>query len=394
MINRILGDKIDALSRKVPIVAVIGPRQSGKTTLLKHQFPKHTYISLEDLDIRSFAESDPRGFFSTYNPPFILDEVQRVPTLFSYLQTFSDKNKRPGQFILSGSQNFLLLSNISQSLAGRVAIVTLLPFSLEELQAQRSVTNLNQLMFTGFYPRIWDKKLSATDWYPSYIQTYLERDVRLIKQITNLTLFQKFLRLAAGRTAQILNLSSLASDVGVSHNTIRDWLSILEASFISFQVLPYYRNINKRVIKSPKLYFYDCGLVCALLGITAKQQLENYPLRGAIFETMVVAELKKYAYNRGLLLNDYFIRDKQGHEIDYFMEMGDRRLAVEIKSGQTITEEYFTNLKYWQKQAHLTTKTSFVIYGGKEKQLRKQGTVLGWQNTLNIFAASYSVLDE
>ncbi len=380
MIKRQLGVKVKSLFKKLPLVALIGPRQSGKTFLLKNTFPKIKYVSLEDLDQRTFAQEDPRRFISTHQPPVILDEVQRVPELFSYLQTQTDKLDKSGQYLLSGSQNFLLLENISQSLAGRIGLLTLLPLSLRELTSwQNRQVDLDSIIFKGFYPRPWVKKISPADWYPGYIQTYLEGDVRQIKNITDLTLFHRFLKLCAGRTGQILNLSTLAADCGVTHNTVQAWLSVLEASYIVFKLQPYYRNLNKRLVKSPKLYFYDTGLACSLLGIESAGQLVNYPLRGALFETMAVSELIKNKFNQGRLPQPFWLSDKSGHEVDYITEKEGELSGIEIKAGETFSKDYFINLKYWQKRKIIKPKDSLVIYGGEEDQVRKSGQLRSWR---------------
>jgi hypothetical protein len=388
MIIRQLGSKILDLSSKLPIVLVTGPRQSGKTTLLKYLFPKLTYVSLEDPDIRSFAQDDPRGFLTTYKSPVILDEVQQVPNLFSYLQTTVDNLNLPGQFILSGSQNFLLLEKASQSLAGRVGIVNLLPLTFNELEEAKLLPdNPETAMLYGFYPRIWDKKLTPADWYPSYIQTYLERDIRQIKEITNLSLFQKFLRLCAGRTGQILNLSSLGVDLGISHNTVRSWLSVLEASFIIFLLKPYFANINKRLIKTPKLYFFDIGLACSLLSINTPDQITTHPLKGALFETLIASEIQKIWFHQGSFPQHYFLQDKQGHEIDYLAQSEKGLTAIEIKSGQTVSSQYFSNLTYWQKTNLISKEQSFVIFAGKQNHRYQQNQVIPWNKTSHIFSS-------
>src|SRR3989344_5658808 len=312
MIKRALEVKIRSLFKELPLVVVTGPRQSGKTTLIKKIFPKLKYVSLEDPNSRVFALKDPRRFLETYEPPAIIDEAQRVPEIFSYLQTVTDNNNRSGQYLISGSQNLLLMEKISQSLAGRVGLLTLLPLSLTEIEKEISKSRLNSVLLRGFYPRVLAKKIHPNDWYPNYIQTYLERDVRQLKNISDLNLFHRFLSLCAGRTGQILNLSSLAADCGVTHNTIQSWLSVLEAGYIIFKLPPYYRNLNKRLVKSPKLYFYDTGLVCSLLGIETVEQLVNYPLRGAIFETMVISELVKAETNQGRRPGANFLSDKSG----------------------------------------------------------------------------------
>jgi predicted AAA+ superfamily ATPase len=381
MIKRIISDKLKKLSLKFPVVSVVGPRQSGKTTLAKSVFPKADYVSLEDPDIREFAVKDPRGFLANHNKSVIIDEVQRVPNLFSYIQSIVDKKKTAGQFILTGSQNILLHQNISQTLAGRVAILKLLPFSLEELE--NSVYKMKQseeYMIKGFYPRIYDKRIQPADWYPNYIQTYVERDVRLIKNISDLMTFQKFVKMCAGRIGQILNLSSLGNDCGINHNTAKDWLSILESSYIIFLLKPYYKNFNKRLIKMPKLYFYDTGLASSLLGIQNKNQLNTHYLKGSLFESFILSEMVKNMFNKGIEPNYYYWRDKVGHEIDCIAEKANGTLQIEIKSGKTIADDYFIGLKYWAKLTKNGNKNSYLIYNGDEDQKRTYANVVSWNN--------------
>lgn len=381
MIRRHLHDKLIQAAKKSPIVAVIGPRQSGKTTLVQNAFPRKPYVSLEDLDARESAFSDPRGFLSRYPKGAILDEIQRVPSLLSYLQTMVDTRKQSGLFILTGSQHFLLLQNLSQTLAGRVRLLTLLPFSLEELNRTAfGKIHLEKRLMKGMYPRIYDRKLNPVDWYPDYIQMYLERDVRLIKNIGDLAAFQRFLKLCAGRTASLLNLSSLAQDCGITHNTARSWLGILEASFLVFSLQPHHQNFRKRLIKAPKLYFYDTGLACALMGIEAAEQIYTHPMRGNLFETFVISELMKRRFNRGLPSNLYFWRDKTGHEIDCLVQHGAEIVPVEIQSGKTVAQDSFKNLHYWNHLSGRTHKPSFLIYGGEQNQTRDSLSVLGWKS--------------
>ncbi len=380
MIQRRLHDKLIQTAKKSPIVADIGPRQSGKTTLVQNAFPRKPYVSLEDLDIRESASSDPRGFLSRYPQGAILDEIQRVPSLFSYLQTLVDAKKRSGLFILTGSQHFLLLQNLSQTLAGRTRLLTLLPFSLEELHRTAFwKTPLEKLLMRGMYPRLYGQKLNPIEWYPDYIRMYIERDVRLIKNIGDLSTFQRFLKLCAGRTASLLNLSSLAQDCGITHNTARSWLGILEASFLVFLLQPHHQNFRKRLIKAPKLYFYDTGLACALMGIEAEEQLYTHPMRGNLFETLVISELMKRRFNRGLPSNLYFWRDKTGHEIDCLVQHGADIVPVEIQSGKTVTQDSFRNLRFWTQLAGRNDKPSFLIYGGEQGQTRGSISVLGWK---------------
>ena len=291
IIPRALETELRLLVQQFPVVALTGPRQSGKTALVKRLFPERTYVSLEDLDNRSFALEDPRGFLATYSKGVILDEAQRAPDLFSYLQTKVDETNEPGQYILTGSQNFLLLENITQSLAGRVALLKLLPLSLTELQsANYSLTSLEELLFRGFYPRLYKRTgINPSTWLSNYIQTYLERDVRLIKNITDLSVFQLFLKMCANRVGQPLNASELGNNCGISHNTVLSWIALFEASFIAYRLKPYHQNFNKRLMKMPKLYFYDTGIVCSLLDIRTPEQLKTHPMRGPLFENYVIA---------------------------------------------------------------------------------------------------------
>ena len=314
-IHRTLEKKVKQLSRIYPAVALTGPRQSGKTTMVKKIFPDKKYLSLENLDTRAFAKNDPRGFLKTYKNGVIIDEAQNVPELFSYIQEIVDTNKKPGEFILTGSQNFLLMEKVNQSLAGRIAITTLLPLSVEEISKKAKRIQLNQVMLDGQYPIIYEKKIDANEWYQNYIRTYLERDVRLMKNINDLNLFQKFIRLCAGRIGQILNLTSIANDCGISHNTIRGWLSVLEASYIIFLLPSYHKNFNKRLIKMPKIYFYDTGLAISLLGIENKDQFDINPFKGGLFESFIISEIIKKEYNKGQTPRIFFWRDKSGYEV-------------------------------------------------------------------------------
>ncbi|MCL5436538.1 MAG: ATP-binding protein [Candidatus Dependentiae bacterium] len=383
MIARKVAQKIALLRTQFPIIALIGPRQSGKSTLSKMLFPSYTYISLEDPDTRMFAETDARGFLAKYTAGegVIFDEIQRVPQLLSYLQGIVDAEPRQGFFVLTGSQNFLLHSAITQTLAGRVAICSLLPFSVEELHtAHLDNAPLDQTLFRGMYPRLFDLGRNPADWYQSYIATYVERDVRLIQQIQDLDQFQRFLALCAGRIGQLLNLSSLANDAGISVNTAKAWLSLLGTSFITFTIHPHFKNFSKRLIKAPKLYFYDTGLACALLRITSPEQLSMHYLRGGLFESFVVSELQKYFFNRGARPPLYFWRDKTGHEIDVIIEYAGGLLPVKIKSGSTINASYFDELKYWNKLSETDQKQNIVLYGGSDEQRRSTGHILSWRS--------------
>jgi len=378
MIQREALNKLVKLANTFKIVAVVGPRQSGKTTLVKLAFPKKKYISLENPDIRSFALEDPRGFLENIKQGAILDEIQRVPILFSYLQEIVDSNKEKGLFILTGSNNFLLQENISQTLAGRLAYLTLLPFSISELNTLDY--DDNTWMFNGFYPPIYDQKITPQDWIPNYIKTYVERDVRQLKNISNLFVFEKFIRILAGYTGQELNASAISVAVGVDIKTIQSWIGILENSFIVYLLKPHYNNFKKRIVKRPKLYFYDTALVCYLLGIRNKKQLETHPLRGSIFETMVIGELTKYFTNTGEIPPLFYWRDKTGHEVDVLIDLGNKILPIEIKSGMTISTAWFKNVHYWKKLSN--EKDSFVLYAGNIEQNRSDNThIINWKNS-------------
>ncbi|MFM7458265.1 MAG: ATP-binding protein [bacterium] len=372
-----------------PVIAITGPRQSGKTTLAKMVFPNKPYVSLEDLDIRSFAIEDPRGFLAQYPKGAILDEVQRVPELFSYLQSIVDKEAKMGMFILTGSQHFGLLSAITQTLAGRVAMLQLLPFSMQELKSSQSMpVSIEELMFKGFYPPLYDRDLEASIWLENYIQTYLERDVYQLIKVQDMLNFQKFIRLLASYTGQLLNLSNIANDCGISHNTVKAWLSVLEASYIIHLLRPHHKNFNKRMIKSPKLYFYDTGLATRLLGIQNSNQLTNSIHRGALFETLIVSDFIKQSFNKGLGSNLYFWRDQTGNEVDLLLDYGDHIEPVEIKSSQTINTDFFKGLKRWlelAKQEHnskdkIKKETSMLIYAGEETYTRSGVKILSWRD--------------
>ena len=380
MIKRALEEKILQLAEKFPVVSVTGPRQSGKTTLIKSLFPGYRYESLEEPDIRLVAESDPRRFLES-DTKIIIDEIQRVPQLFSYIQTITDNKKINGQFIISGSQSFLLNQHISQSLAGRVAILNLLPLSLSELVNHGiSIDPYEKLIFKGFYPRLYDQEIDPGDFFPNYIQTYIERDVRMLQNVHNLTLFVRFLKLCAGRTGQLLNLNSLANDCGISVNTAKSWISVLETSFIIFLLQPHYRNFNKRIVKTPKLYFFDTGLACSLLEIRAENQLSTHYLRGSLFENLILAELIKKRFNRGLRNNCFFWRDNKGVEIDCIIENGNKLIPLEIKSAATYNKDFFKNLNYWNKLSENSIENSFLIYGGDSSIDTKEGKLLRWSD--------------
>lgn len=383
MIQRIAKNKLQDLATKFKAVAVTGARQTGKTTLVKQVFKGKPYLSLENPDTRSFAIEDPRGFLETYRDGAILDEVQRAPELFSYLQEILDESKTKGLFILSGSNNFLLQQTISQTLAGRVGYINLLPFSISELKKSKLLpASDEELMLKGFYPPIYDQQIPPIDWCPNYIRTYIEKDVRQIKNITDLIVFEKFVKLLAGRSGQELNYSGISVEIGVDVKTVQSWIGILESSFIVYLLKPHYKNFNKTIVKRPKLYFYDTALVCYLLGIRNTSQLTTHPLRGAIFEGMVVTELIKKRTNAGLEINLFYWRDKTGHEIDIIIDEGGKLLPIEIKSGKTIINEFFKNIEYWSNLSK--SNKAILLYAGEQNQKRTDGKeILNWRSIIN-----------
>ena len=370
MIKRKIESVLKKLSKQYPVITITGPRQSGKTTLCKNAFSDYRYVNLEAIDTRQFAKDDPRGFLEQYNNHIIFDEIQRAPELLSYLQVIIDEKKEPGQFIITGSQQFEIMSNITQTLAGRTALLKLLPFSISEIQGSYNLDSIDKLILTGFYPRIYDLSLNPTQALGDYLITYVERDLRQLAAIKDLSLFEKFLKLCAGRIGQILNLQSLANDVGISHTTVRSWISLLEASYIVFLLKPWYGNVSRRLIKSPKLYFYDVGLASYLLGLENEKQVSRDPLRGNLFENLVLMEILKYRLNRGKRNNLYFYRDSKGNEVDIIYEIGRDLFPIEIKAGATVTNEYFKGIKKFFKIYNHIPWGGAVVYGGKEPQLR------------------------
>ena len=388
MIERNLKQKVLDRAKKMPVIAILGPRQSGKTTFSIETFKKHKYLSLEDINNSDFARRDPKGFLRAHENEYglILDEIQVVPGLLSAIQVYVDFHDKPGYIVITGSQNFLINQAVSQTLAGRVSIFTLLPLSISELEkASLLPDDQEKLMFDGCYPRIYDKNLSPDEWYPDYMRAYVERDVRNIKQVVDLHAFHNFVKLCAGRVGQILNMTSLSNDCGVSVNTIKSWISLLEASYILFLLQPYYRNFRKRVIKSPKIYFYDTGLVCSLLGIESPKHLATHHLRGNIFESFIISDIMKRFYNEGKIPNVYFWRDKSGNEIDCVIERGEELSAVEIKVSMTISQNFFNGLNNWNDVSGTGKDRNFLIYSGDDNQKRSEAYVLNWRSIEKVF---------
>ncbi len=370
-----------------PVVAILGPRQSGKTTLAQTIFSTHSYVSLEDPDIRAAAHNDPRTFLiaNSNKNGIIIDEFQYVPDLLSYIQTIVDREQRPGFFILTGSQNFLMNQAITQSLAGRVSIHTLLPLSIHELKDYALLPpHVEEMLYQGCYPAIYAKNVPPDLLYKNYLQTYVERDVRELAQIGDLVTFQTFITLCAARVGQLLNVTALGNECGISDATAKRWLSILQASYIIVLLRPYHTSFGKRLVKTPKLYFYDTGLACNLLKIK-KEELATHPNRGNLFESLVISELLKWYYNRGQTPNIYFWRDKVGHEVDCIIEEGQRLTPVEIKAGRTTSPRFFEGIEYWNEIAGKEQAEGFVVFGGDEKQVRVYSNLVSWQSTSQVF---------
>lgn len=376
-------------AEKIPVIAILGPRQSGKTTLAKQVFNQHAYVSLENYEERELASNDPKRFLEMYRNShgIILDEIQRVPKLLSYVQTYVDEAHRPGHIILTGSQNILVNETISQTLAGRIAIFTLLPLSIAELSENFILPDaIEKLSYTGCYPRIYAYDLDPTSWYLDYIETYVERDVSHIGNVSDLSTFRRFIRLCAGQVGQLLNFALLANDCGIDQRTAKGWISILEASYIVFLMQPHYVNFRKRLIKSPKLYFYDTGIICALLDIKSPEQLDTHYLRGNIIESLLISEIYKHYYNNGdRPHNVHFWRNQTGNEVDCVIQKGNALVPIEIKAGKTINSSFFNGLQYWASLTEEKTSHGYVIYGGSKNQEWPQGKVVSWQNIEDIF---------
>ena len=382
VIKREISNKLKELAHKYPVVLVTGPRQSGKTTLCKFVFPKKDYVLFETPAVKEYAISDPQGFLAKYPNGAIFDEIQKAPDLIAYIQGIVDEKNRNGMYILTGSQNLLLSSKINQSLAGRVAVVKLLPFSFRELGNQS--LSANAMMLKGFYPRIYDKNLNPFEAMSFYFQTYVERDIRDLIHLKDALKFQNFVKLCAGRIGQLLNLSSLGNEAGVSHQTAHEWISLLEVSYIIFRLPPYHKNFNKRIIKMSKLYFYDVGLASYLLGIENISQVERDPLKGSLFENMIVADILKGRFNKVRESNLSFFRDSNGNEVDIIAQTPMGSVAIEIKSGQTIVPDFFRGLDYFERIAAHDLIKKYIVYGGEDKQLRSKAHVLSYKNCHEI----------
>lgn len=381
--------------KNFPVVAVLGPRQSGKTTIVQHFFDKHRFVTLENPDFLEFAKNDPQRFLHEFgnDSGIIIDEFQYAPSLLHYIQIEVDQKKRPGYFVLTGSQNFLMNRTITQSLAGRVGILTLLPLSLQELLENNLFVDIDTQMFTGGYPRVYSDTLVPFDFYPSYVKTYVERDVRDLAQVGDLSIFQKFMRLCAGYIGQAVNIDNLSANLGVDRRTVMQWLSVLEASYIVYQLKPYYNNYHKRLTKTPKLYFYDTGLACSLLDIKSRDALALSSFRGSLFESLMITDFYKQYYNMGLAPSLYFWRDQNGRiEVDCVIDKGNEIIPVEIKSGQTFSANFFKAINDWSKLADIDLEKNNVIYGGDLNQQRSNGRIVSWREAATFITRMYEGL--
>lgn len=380
MVNRLISDKIKDLLGKFPVVTLTGARQCGKSTLLKHLLPDYRYVSLEDPDTRRAVSEDPRSFLNNFSDRTIIDEAQYVPELFSYIQTKVDDENRPGMYVLSGSHNFLLMESVTQSLAGRVAILKLAPFSIFELRSAGMLPdNPSELILNGGYPRVYDWKISPEDYYPNYVMTYLERDVRMLRNVNDFSRFELFLRLCASRVGQQISFTALSNECGISVQTAKDWISILESSYLVFRLSPYYKNFGKRLVKTPKLYFYDTGLVCSLLGLQTSSQMLFSDMKGALFENLVIADMLKKSLFAGKQPQLYYWRDSNGNEVDLLEENGGQLNVYGIKSGSSLRLDWFKSLDGFAALSGIDASGKSVIYAGDFNYLTESGKFVSWK---------------
>ncbi|OGK15028.1 hypothetical protein A2690_02865 [Candidatus Roizmanbacteria bacterium RIFCSPHIGHO2_01_FULL_39_12b] len=389
MIKRLLEKQVKHATTQFPVVSITGPRQSGKTTLIKKCFPTYEYYNLEDPNTRSFIKDDPKQVVNITKKGAIFDEVQKYPDLLSFIQVTVDETNKPGQYIISGSENLLLSEKVSQSLAGRVAVLNLLTLSISELQADKLLDqDVFAQIYKGFYPRIYDQNISATDFYSNYVNTYIERDVRLIKNIGDISQFQRFIQLLAGRAGQLSNASAIANDLNVDSKTISSWLNILEATYIIFRLQPYFRNFGKRIIKNAKIYFHDVGLLAYLLGINSTTDMDVHFARGALFENLVVAEIMKHIVNFNTHIKPYFWRDSTGNEIDILVDKGNMIDRFEIKASQTYKSDFSKGFDYWDglPKQNKQDGNNYVIYNGNIESKVKNYRLINWKNIDHAFA--------
>ena len=382
LVSRNIAPELSQLATQYPVVTITGPRQSGKTTLARTVFPDKPYFNLENPDTRQIIQSDPRSFFNSNREGAIIDEFQKLPEILSYIQGIVDEKKMNGQFILTGSNQLSMLSSLTQSLAGRTALLTLLPFSFDELSQMGELPSTDGLLYQGFYPGVYANQLNATKAYRNYYETYIERDVRQLSAIQHLSQFQLFIKLCAGRVGQLFNASNLANEVGVSIPTIKHWISVLQATYIVFLLQPWHTNVNKRLVKTPKLYFYDPGLASYLLGIESQNQIATHPLRGALFENMVVVELIKSRFNNGLSNNFYFYRDNHNNEVDLVQEQGHLLNVFEIKSSMTFHPDFLKGINYLKKLTSQKIQKSFLIYAGNDDFVTQESQVLNYSRLI------------
>lgn len=392
-IKRALSSELAAMAKSYPVVTILGPRQSGKTTLARKMFPDRPYISLENIDERTFAESDPRGFLDRFPEGAVLDEIQRQPQLLSYIQGIVDERNVKGMFILTGSHQLELHESIAQSLAGRTAILKLLPFTIKELALGNIELSVDEYIYNGMYPRIYKESLEPTKFYRDYVQTYIERDVRKMLNIKDLSQFQHFIKLCAGRIGQVFNSSGISNELGISHPTVKNWLSILEASFIVFRLQPYFENFGKRIVKTPKLYFTDVGLAAYLLDITSKDQIVRDPLRGNLFENLIICELIKNQFNSGFEPGVYYYRDNHGSEVDLLFKTGNDLIPIEIKASKTFNGNFLKGLKRFKSLVEQRCPYGFLIYSGEQEQAIDIFQVYNYKNMTYIFDKIHSVKD-